>query len=291
MVNRSWLYVPGDDRDKLDGALARGADAIIVDLEDSVAPASKDVARTTIVDWLSSMVAAGVDLVGGTTHVWVRINATADWRGPDLEALAGLPLAGIVVPKASRNALIGVRDVLRDGAADRGLAGLVEDARALADLAAIATTPGLTHLGMGEADLRADLHLDPSDDEVELQPLRSAVVVASAAAGIQPPVGATATDFRDLAALRRSTDRLRRLGFSGRTAIHPRQVDVINDVFTPSADEVARAHDLVDRLREAAGRGQGVVTDADGRMVDEAVARQARHTLELAAAARRHESG
>lgn len=284
MVNRSWLYVPGDARDMLDGALARGADAVIVDLEDSIAPAAKDAARAMVVEWVSSL--AGDPRT--RAEVWVRINATPQWRAKDLRALVGLDLDGVIVPKASAELVIEVNRALGGDNAPR-VAALVEDAQALVTLATLAATPGLSHLGMGEADLRAQLHLDPGQHEAELRPLRLAVVVASAAAGIQPPVGATSTDFRDLDTLRASTTRLRRLGFAGRTAIHPRQVAVINEVFTPSEDEIADARNLVDRLDTATRDGMGVVTDADGRMVDEAVARQARHTLGLAAAAQRHD--
>ncbi len=284
MVNRSWLYVPGDARDMLDGALARGADAVIVDLEDSIAPAAKDAARAMVVEWVSSL--AGDPRT--RAEVWVRINATPQWRAKDLRALVGLDLDGVIVPKASAELVIEVNRALGGDNAPR-VAALVEDAQALVTLATLAATPGLSHLGMGEADLRAQLHLDPGQHEAELRPLRLAVMVASAAAGIQPPVGATSTDFRDLDTLRASTTRLRRLGFAGRTAIHPRQVAVINEVFTPSENEIADARNLVDRLDTATRDGMGVVTDADGRMVDEAVARQARHTLGLAAAAQRHD--
>lgn len=275
----------------LDGAFGRGADAVIADLEDAVAPAAKDVARATVVDWLATIASAAA--TGSTAEVWVRINADPTWQQDDLAALGALPShaapVGVLVPKASPALVASVRDTLATSDEARGLrvAGLVEDARALVDLAALAGTPGLSHLGLGEADLRADLRLDPSDDEAELRPLRLAVVVASAAAGIQPPVGPTATDFRDLDGLRRSSDRLRRLGFAGRTAIHPRQVPVINEVFTPTDQQVAAARRLMDDLEAATADGRGVVTDADGRMVDEAVARQARHTLELAEADRR----
>lgn len=289
MPSRSWLYVPGDARDKVEGSLRRGADAVILDLEDSVAPSAKEAARALVVEWLTTNAARLRDDVA--PRAWVRINAAADWRDDDLAALVPAVrsgcLAGVVVPKASVALLATVRDALAaadDQPATR-LAGLVEDAHALTDLARLARSPGLSHLGVGEADLCAELRLDPSEDEAELRPLRLSVVVASAAAGIPPPVAATSTDFRDLDALRRSTDRLRRLGFGGRTAIHPRQVPVINEVFTPTEQQVAEARDVVDRFDTAVAEGSGVATDADGRMLDEAVVRRARQTLALADAA------
>ncbi|WP_238443890.1 HpcH/HpaI aldolase/citrate lyase family protein [Salsipaludibacter albus] len=282
MLNRSWLYVPGDARDKLDGALERGSDAVIVDLEDSVVPSVKEQARATVLAWLDERATNASE--GRRVEVWVRINAAGPWQDADLAELVGQPIDGIVVPKASTSAIATVHGVLEaaETLPTPRIAGLVEDALGVAKVVDLAATPGLAHLGLGEADLRADLHLDPSDDETELQPIRTAVVVASAAAGLRPPVGSTSTDYRDLAALRRSTDRLRRLGFVGRSAIHPAQVPVINAAFTPSRAEVERARDLVARLEAATDDGRGIVIDDRGRMVDEAVVRRARLTLELA---------
>lgn len=289
MPNRSWLYVPGDARDKLDSARGRGADAVIVDLEDAVAPGAKETARSTAIDWLGTIDEAGS---GPATEVWVRVNGDRAWRDDDVAALAALPrpsvLSGVLVPKATPERITAVIDAMTgsDGELRVGVAGLVEDARSLVDVDALASTPGLSHLGVGEADLRAELRLDPSEDEAELRPLRFAVVAASAAAGLRPPVGPASTDFDDLDRLRRSTDGLRRLGFVGRTAIHPRQVPVINDVFTPTNEQVDAARRVVEGLEAAVASDRGVMTGADGRMVDEAVARRARQTLDLAAAAR-----
>jgi citrate lyase subunit beta/citryl-CoA lyase len=105
------------------------------------------------------------------------------------------------------------------------------------------------------------------------------IVVASAAAGIDPPTGPVSTDFRDLDAYRAGTQALKRMGFGSRSAIHPAQVEIVNEVFTPSADELARARRLVE-LSDAAGGG--VCVDDEGRMVDEAVVRSARHTIATA---------
>ncbi|MCB0951516.1 MAG: hypothetical protein KDB13_02050, partial [Microthrixaceae bacterium] len=108
---------------------------------------------------------------------------------------------------------------------------------------------------------------------------RSTVVVASAAAGLDPPTAPVSTDFRDLESLRAETVALRRLGFGARSAIHPSQLGVINDVFTPTAAELERATALVARFEESLVRGEGVCVDTDGTMVDEAVVRSARRIL------------
>ena len=280
MRPRSYLYVPADAEAKLAKAEERGADALILDLEDAVAPSAKQNARAVLGAWLQ-------DRAGATTpsspELWVRINHHPDLWRDDLEAVVGPSLTGIVVPKASRHRLDAVAATCRDlGAAATRLAALVETAAAISRLGELAHASGLSHLGVGEADLRAELGIEPSDDEGELLIVRSAVVVASAEAGLPAPVGPTSTDFRDLDALRASTQRLRRLGFRGRTAIHPAQLAVIHEVFTPTAEELAEARAIVDRYETALARGAGVATGADGRMLDEAVVRAARRTLEFA---------
>jgi citrate lyase subunit beta/citryl-CoA lyase len=132
----------------------------------------------------------------------------------------------------------------------------------------------VSHLALGEADLCADLRVVPTDDV--MRPLRMQAVVASAAAGIDQPTAPVSTDFEDLDALRTSTIALRDAGFGARAAIHPAQVAVINEVFTPTDNEVAVARDVLARFEAASG---GVTVDADGRMLDEAVVRSARRVL------------
>jgi citrate lyase subunit beta/citryl-CoA lyase len=271
---RSFLYVPGDAPDKLAGAARRGADVVIADLEDAVPLASKTTARRLVCDWLHDL---------RDVPRWVRINADAEhWRA-DLDAILAAGADGIVVPKADTERLqevVATRD--RAGADRVAVAGLVETARAVRQLDAIAAVPGLRHLAFGEADLCAELGIERSPGDLELAPLRVALVAASAAAGLAPPVASTSTDFRDLDALRRSTEQHRRMGFRGRTAIHPAQVAVINDVFTPTPDAVAAARDTVGRYEAALAEGRAVATDACGRMIDEAVVRSARLVLAYA---------
>ncbi|MFC4852187.1 HpcH/HpaI aldolase/citrate lyase family protein [Actinophytocola glycyrrhizae] len=260
MTPRSYLYVPADQPRLLVGAAGRGADALIVDLEDAVARSRKAVARAAVAEYLD------------TGTAWVRINAGTP--AEDLAALAGRPgLAGVVVPKAEPALLSEVDDLL--GVLDVPVLALVETARGLRDLHAVAETPRVVRLGLGEADLAGELNLRPGPDREELWPIRSAVVVASAAAGLMPPVGPVHTEVRDLSDLARTTERLLRQGFRARTAITPAQLGVINEVFTPSREEVERARATVALL----SADSGVAVDADGRMVDEAVVRSARAVL------------
>jgi citrate lyase subunit beta/citryl-CoA lyase len=266
---RSYLYVPGDRADRLLGARTRGADALIVDLEDAVAPANKQAARELVADWLTPEPGP---------QVWVRINAES--TTDDLAAVVRPGLDGVVVPKADPDVLAAVDARLTALGSDAAVLPLVESAAGLVRVAEIAAAPRVLRLGIGEADLIADLGLRPGPDRAELAPVRLQVVVASAAAGIARPVGATSTDFRDTDAFRESARTLARQGFRGRTAIHPAQVPVIHEVFTPTDDEVATARDVLDRF-DAAGGGGAV--DARGRFIDAAVVRSAREVVALAA--------
>src|SRR5579875_1679903 len=263
---RSWLYVPGNRRDFLDAALRRGADALIIDLEDSVPAAAKETARAAVSAWLPGRPPPGAEL-------WLRINgdaATADL------GLVTAAVTGVVVPKAEPG-LLGRRERELGLPAGRfALVPLIETARGLLSAERLAGMPRVTHLGLGEADLCAELRLRPSGAAAELAPLRLQVVLASAAAGIGAPVAPTSRDYRDLRALRASTEGLLRGGFRARTAIHPAQVPVINEVFSPSPAEVAEARRLVGAFERSPS---GVITDDGGQMVDAAVVRSAREVL------------
>ncbi|WP_285707675.1 CoA ester lyase [Microtetraspora sp. NBRC 16547] len=274
MSARSHLYVPGDAPEKLAKALGRGADALIVDLEDAVPPAGKDAAREAVAGWLRTA-------DPGPVEIWVRVNP-GDLRAADVRAVAAVPaLAGLVLAKVETADELAETDALLTslGADTLPVVPLLESAAAVLRAPEIAAAPRVARLQVGEADLRADTGITLGPDERELLWVRSQVVLASAAAGIDPPVAPVSTDFRDLDALRESTLALARLGYVGRACVHPAQIAVVNEVFTPAAEEVARARDLVDRFETS---GAGVLLDSAGRMVDEAIVRQARRILRRA---------
>ena len=265
-VPRSFLYVPGDRRDLVDKATGSGADALIVDLEDAVAPAAKEQARATVRAWLA-------DAPAGPQR-WVRIDGQV--LDADLAAVASDALDGIVLATCRAAGLARLEQWFDSGAGpDRPVVGLVEDAAGLREIAAMARHPHLLTLGIGEVDLLAELRIDrratTAVDAIRLQ-----VVVDAAAAGLAAPVAPTSTDFRDLDAFRESTRALAYAGFRSRTAIHPAQVPVVNEVLTPTADELAAARDVLARFEAA---GEGVTVDERGRMVDLAVVRSARETV------------
>lgn len=277
---RSYLYVPGDRSDMLSKSLARGADALIVDLEDAVAPTAKQAAREKVARWLADLPA---DL---PTEVWVRTNP-GELGHDDAAAVVGPRLAGLVVAKTeSVDELAALDQVLRAAEQAHDLpvgalpvVPLLESASAVLSAERIAAGPRVRRLQLGEADLRADIGITPSDDERELLHLRSHVVLVSAALRLDPPVAPTSVLVHDADGLRGSTLALARMGFVGRACIHPAQVAVVNEVFTPTPDEVERARALVAAFDRAIAAGEGVMVDDSGRMVDEAVVRQSRKVL------------
>lgn len=282
MIPRSYLYVPGNDPAKLSKATQRGADALIVDLEDAVPADAKDEARAIVAAWLPEAADESVE-------IWVRINPGALGL-VDVAAVAGPNLRGVMVAKTESVAeLIAVDAALETAEREQGLpAGgigvvpLLESAAAVLAAQDIAQAPRVIRLQVGEADLAADIGLTPSADESEWAAIRSQTVLISAAAGISPPVAPVSTNFRDLEAYAESTRALSRRGFVGRACIHPAQIAVANEVFTPTDEIVGRARELVRLFDEAISQGVGVIVGPDGRMIDEAVVRQSRRIIELA---------
>ncbi|MEU0137940.1 CoA ester lyase [Streptomyces sp. NPDC006296] len=261
----TWLYVPGDRPEVVAKALGSGADVVIVDLEDAVAPERKEYARTATAELLSDPVTADPRAV----PVHVRVHGEADVR-----ALAGLPgLSGIRLPKITHAASVHHVAALAPGVP---LYPLLESALAVEHAYSIA---GAHHavrgVALGEADLRADLGVR---DDAGLDWPRSRVVVAARAAGLDPPVMSVFPDVRDLPALRSSCAHGRGLGLLGRAAIHPRQLPVIERAFRPTAREVEAAEEILEASRAEAG-AQAL---PDGRFVDAAVVAAAGRTLSLA---------
>jgi citrate lyase subunit beta/citryl-CoA lyase len=270
-MRRSYLYVPADAPAKLAKVLTRGADAVILDLEDSVAETRKDAARDAAAEWLMSA-------DPGDTEVWVRVN-----NGPRREAevtalaCAGDALTGFCLAKASSPAEVeDVQRLLTQLGSPAALMPLIETAAGLLASADIARVPRVARLHLGEEDLRAETGISPGPDQRELLWARSKVVFASAATGVDPPVGPVATDIANGEGFDCSSRALLRLGFGARACIHPSQVATVNEVFAPSAEQVEQAGELIARYDAARSQGVGVLRSATGQMVDEAVVRRAR---------------
>lgn len=263
---RSLLFVPGDRPERFDKAVATGADVVIIDLEDAVAPGSKAAAREAAVAWLR---------IGGRAAV--RVNAAdSPHHGADLAALAdvtgaateGSGLLAVVLPKAD--------DPTRASAvAERTgvpVIALVESALGILRAAELATADGVERLAFGHLDYAVDLGCDPGREAMLLA--RSTLVLASRAAGLPGPIDGVTTALDDAAALTDDLAYARDLGLTGKLLIHPKQVEPTHAAHQPSDEEVAWAQ----RVIEAAAAGGAVRVDGD--MVDAPVVARAEGILQ-----------
>jgi citrate lyase subunit beta/citryl-CoA lyase len=261
-MHRSYLFAPGHNEKLLDRVFDAGADAVMLDLEDAVPPHAKRRARAMVVDALADRPA------------WVRINAVGtDLAAADLDAVRDLA-AGIRIPKVES-----ADDVrwVRDRAPGMPLICAIESARGILAALEVASVPGVRHLSLGGVDLRRDL--GATDGNLQTLYARSHLVIVSRAAGIDPPIDSVYARLDDDAGLRAQTEFARSLGFFGKSAIHPRQLAVLHDVFTPSPEELDWARTVVDTFERARGEA---VRLPDGEFVDLPVAQRARRLLELA---------
>jgi citrate lyase subunit beta/citryl-CoA lyase len=271
---RSWLFVPADSERKITKALDSDADAIIFDLEDSVAPAMKPVAR----DVLRSLLKRS-----GGPQWWVRVNPLgSEFIREDLELIGLADVHGIVLPKADSGA--DVTELAHRTGNIPIHAIVTETAASLFGLLSY-REPGspLTAMSWGAEDLSAALGASSKyDDNGDLaftyKLARSLCLAGAAAAGVQPVDGIFA-DFRDEEGLRDETAAARRDGFTGKLAIHPAQVAVINAAFTPSPEDITHAEEVVAAFEAHPDAG---VLSIGGKMVDRPHLVQARRVLERA---------
>lgn len=272
---RSWLFVPADSEKKVGKALDSGADAIIFDLEDSVAPAQKAAARDIL---------KGLPKRSGGAEWWVRINPIgSDFIKEDLKLIGVADLHGVVLPKAE-----GGWDIVEIAhhTGSIPIHAIVTETPASLFAMLSYRDPGLPLAAMswGAEDLSAALGASSKYDadgslSFTYKLARSLCLAGAVAAGVQPVDGVFA-DFRDEEGLRAEAEAARREGFTGKLAIHPAQVPVINAAFTPSADEVSHAEQIVAAFEAHPDAG---VLSVGGRMVDRPHLLQAKRVLESAA--------
>jgi len=253
---RSYLFVPADRPERIAKALASGADAVIVDLEDAVAPAAKDAAREALRGWLAQ----------ADRRVVVRINGVdTPWFGADRALCRDAGVAAVMLPKAER-----AGDLAFEG---KPVLPLIETAAGIDALREIARAPGVERMVFGSIDFQLDLGI--AGDGEELLLFRSQLVLASRLAGLAPPVDGVSPAIDDTAALQADALRARRLGFGAKLCIHPRQVDVVNRALGPSDEELAWAR----RVLEASEKAGGAAVAVDSRMVDRPVILRAQALL------------
>ena len=269
-ATRSWLFTPGTRPDRFEKAREAGADVLIIDLEDAVAPGDKASARKTVTDHLATL------RTGGTACA-VRINGLDALEGlADVQALierAARP-DFVVLPKTeSADHIILLDRLLTRGGLDARIVGLIESARGLAAIEGIATgSPRLSGLMLGAADMAADLGVGPEWEGLSYA--RGRLVAACAAARIAA-IDSPYFSVRDMRGLSDEVKRSIAMGFVAKAAIHPEQIGPINKALTPSDEQVAKARAILAENE----KGVGVV---DGQMIDEAVARKARRVLAAA---------
>lgn len=258
-TDRSLLFVPGTRPDRFGKALASGADRVILDLEDAVAPADKDAARRGIAGWLAR-----------DHHVLIRINGSeTPYFADDLEIARLSGVAGVLLPKAERVEALAILAASLPGCA---LLPIIETAKGVEQVQAIAGAPAVCRLAFGTIDFMADLGI-PEDVPGVLDSARFALVMASRLAGLAPPVDGVTQDIAPSGAIETDARRSRAFGFGGKLCIHPQQVMAVNAAFAPTAAEVDFARRVVAQAEHKA------VFALDGRMVDAPVILQARRTL------------
>lgn len=256
---RSWLFAPGHSEKYLNRVFDAGADVVLLDLEDAVPESQKDDARRLVAEAAKSR------------RCWVRVNRPgSEACARDLKALAGL-VNGFRVPKVeSAEEVVWVAD----RAPGVPLDCTIESARGVMAVDEIVKSSACTVLSFGSVDLALDLGIE--EGHLEMLVARSSIVLASRAAGKPPPSDGVHTNVDDDEGLRREAEAARRLGFFGKSAVHPRQVPIINDVFTTSAEKIEWAK----RVLLAFSVSQGAATRLpDGEFIDLAVAERARRVL------------
>ena len=291
-VLRSFLFAPGNHPRRVEKALTLGADAVILDLEDAVAVAEKEATRNTVVEALSRP---------RTCKGYIRVNAIGtQWCLRDLMEVVAPGVDGIVLPKVESAADLRTVDwVIANLERERGLPPGGIDLMPIIDTAAafsrldrifgarsLKDYPGswrVKRVAFGAADFSSDVGMTWTAGEEEFLSLRSSLVVASRAAGIEPPIDTVWVRMQDAVGLRASVERSRRLGFQGRLCIHPDQVTVTNEVFTPSEEEAAQARKIVDAFQQAEAAGLASI-QVDGAFVDYPVYYRAQRVLATLAA-------
>jgi citrate lyase subunit beta/citryl-CoA lyase len=286
-VLRSLLFAPGNHVRRVEKSLSLATDAVILDLEDAVANAEKAGTRATIVEALQRP---------RRPRGYVRINALpTEWSFGDLVAIVRPGVDGIMVPKVESAADVHtVEWVLQSLERERGLPvgridliPIVETALGFSRLREIACSgTRVRRLSFGAGDFTLDLGLTWTRDETELLPYRSAFVVESRAAGIEPPLDTVWIDLPDTVGFELAAERARGLGFQGKACIHPDQVDVVNRVFKPGDAEVDYARKVVDAFAEAQRQGLAAIR-VEGRFIDYPLVERARRVLERVAAIER----
>ena len=284
---RTALFVPATRPDRVDKALNAGADVVIIDLEDAVAHALKAEARETARQKVKEH---------AQRKLMVRVNAIGSGHNrKDIELIVDASLTGIMLPKVeSPEHIREVHQRLLDGERNcgmppgaMGVVALIESARGVQNVFRIFSEPIAPErawmAAFGAADYSLDLGISMSRDGAELHYPRSRIAVACRAAGKEPPIDTPfMIDLKDLDALRTDALRAKQLGFQGKLCIHPSQVEPCNEIFSPTAEEIAYARRVVEAFEKSESEGIGAL-QLDGKFIDYPVVERSRRIIRLAA--------
>lgn len=278
---RSFLFAPGNHPRKVEKVFQAGADVVILDLEDAVAIKEKPATRPTIVDALTKP-RKGLG--------YIRVNSLdTEFAWGDFVGVVGEWVDGIVLPKVETAAQLQTADwVLGQLEREKGLATgsidllpIIETGLGLHNIESITMAKTrLKRVSFGAGDFTRDMNLVWTGPELELAYARSRIVLASRAAGIEPPIDSVFIDLKDREHLEISTQKALEFGFQGKLCIHPDQVGIVNDVFTPDATEVARAEKIIKAFEKAEATGSASI-QVDGYFVDYPIVEKARRILEV----------
>lgn len=290
---RSLLFAPANHARHAEKALSGLADGAILDLEDAVAVAEKPAARAAARQLLEGRAAL-------FPKAYVRVNAlSTPFAYDDLRAVVCAGLDGVVVPKIEAPEQVAiVAWVLSQLERERGIpAGSIEIKPIIETAAGLlharhiaAASPRLKRLSFGAGDFSLDTNMTWTVGHEGLLWARVQIVIISRAAGLAPPLDTVFADLADMEGLAAEAAQARRLGFGGKTCIHPKQVEVVNAVFTPSAEEVEQARRIVEAFEQAAASGVASLQVA-GQFVDYPIAEKARRIVELSASIERGRKG
>ena len=306
---RSLFFTPGDDAHKVEKSFTLGADAVVLDLEDAVAKQHKASARQLAAQTLSKPLPQKTlpktppqktlpqkTLPQKTLPQpmrYVRVNSCGDPEClADLSAVVGSNLHGIVLPlvESSRDleiadwALTQLEQRAGMQAGSLEILPIIETCRGLGNIGEICSHQGrLRRLSFGSWDYCLDAGMLSTPHEGELEHARTMIVHASAAAGLEKPLDTSWIGIGDIEGLKNSARRARQLGFGGKACIHPEQLPVIHQAFSPSASEIAQAQRIVEAFEQSAAQGTAAIV-VDGQFVDYTHAERAQQTLELAKA-------
>lgn len=280
-MHRSWLFVPGSQDKYLKKVKELKTDVIIFDLEDSVIKAKKDEARVKVSEAISDM---------RTKVNFVRVNGIyTEFFIDDLEKLVRPGLTGIVLPKVNKRDDMIIADYMLDQIEKKHLlepksvtiVPIIESAKALHNAFDIASSCNRVKcLAFGAEDLMLDMNIKSSNG-IETLYARSKMIEVSKASSIGPPIDQIYSDLADMEGLRKEAENGRNLGFQGKLLIHPNQVETINEVFTPTIEEINEAKQVIEKYHKSIVEGFGV-SKVNGKMIDAPIVEKAKRILDYA---------